>query len=329
MARALWLPPTINLMDYLTSGTILALLPTKEEIGMNILVTGASGRLGKYLVPLFTDHDLLLMDVVPPPVDRAHVPFMKGDLLSIEDCRKAMKECDPEVILALGAISWATDWDWQRERVAARGERPVWPRDTTMRVNVLGLYYLMRAAVEAGVRAVIHTGSIVSVASSRNAYRYLPVDDRHPGCVTTSYDYSKMAGELMLEWFTRTHGIQTIVPRPAGNRTPEWLERYAKEVQPATEWDNHLWHYCDTRDVAWAHRLMFDALDRLLPHDCFLIHAADHRAKEDSRELVEKFRPDLIDSIPVYLQGRQAFVSCQKAFNAFGYRARYSWTDNL
>ena len=78
-----------------------------------------------------------------------------------------------------------------------------------------------------------------------------------------------------------------------------------------------------------AHRLAFDALDRLPPHDFFLISAADYRAMEDSRELVEKFRPDLLKSIPVYLRGRQGFVSCEKAHNAFGYRGRHSWTDWL
>lgn len=295
---------------------------------MNILVTGGSGHLAKYVVQEFADHDLLLMDIVPPPADRGEVPFFQGDLTSFEDCQRAMAECDPQVILALGALPGPTDDPMRRERAIASG-RTLRPFDTTMRVNIIGLYYLMMAAVEAKVEAVIHTSSIVAVQSDGIRYPYLPIDDNYPPCPTNSYNYSKIAGELMLKWFAKTFGIQTCCTRPAWNWPPERCQRHAREVEPAAKWSSWLWHYVDTRDVAWAHRLAFDALDRLPPHDAFLIHAADHAAMEDSRELVEELRPDLLQSSPVYLRGRQAFYSCEKAHNAFGYRGRYSWTDWL
>ena len=288
---------------------------------MNILVTGGSGCLARFLVEEFSDHDLLLMDSAPPPEDRARLPFFQGDVTEFEDCQKAMNACQPEVVLALAALAWPSD--------RAGGPAKL-PFDTTIKTNVLGLYYLMQAAVEAGVKAVIHTSSIVTIVGDGTDYRYLPVDDDHPSCPTNSYNYSKMADELMLRWFTKSFGIQTICTRPAWNWTPEALQEYAKHAEPAARWEgSKLWHYVDTRDVARAHRQVFDAMDRLPPHDAFLIHAADHRAMEDSRELVDKFRPDLLRSIPVYLRGRQAFVSCEKAHNAFGYTARYSWTDWL
>ena len=296
---------------------------------MNILVTGGSGKLARYVAQEFADHDLLLMDVAPPPEDRAGLPFLQGDLASFEDCQKAVAACQPEVILALGALPWPSD-DPNVIARAKQSGRELPPFDTTIRSNILGLYYLLQAAVEARVKAVIHTSSIVSVVGAGTDYRYLPVDDDHPSCPTNSYNYSKIAGELMLEWFTRTFKIQTCCLRPAWNWSPDELRKFSREVKPATQFENGgLWHYVDTRDIGWAHRLAFDALDRLLPHDRFLIHAADHRAIEDSYELVAKFRPDLLQSIPVYLKGRQSFVSCEKAHNAFGYQARYSWTDYL
>jgi UDP-glucose 4-epimerase len=296
---------------------------------MNVLVTGGSGNLAKYVAQEFADHDLLLVDIVPPPADRDKVPFFKADVTNFEDCRKAIAQGQPDVIIALGAIPYPTDT--RRSAGAVRPNGQPWPpADTTMRVNVMGLYYLMQAAAEAGVKKVIQTSSIVSVeAHDGKHYPYLPVDDNYPFCPSNSYNYSKMAGELMLEWFTRTFGMQTICMRPAWNFPPERLQQFAKDIKPTTQWENGLWHYVDTRDVARAHRQAFDALDRLLPHDAFLVHAADHRAPEDSRELVTKFRPDLISAIPVYLKGRQSFYSCQKAYNAFGYQPRYSWTDWL
>ena len=294
---------------------------------MNVLVTGGSGSLARYICQEFADHNLLLADITPPPADRAHLPFKQTDLTSFEDCKAAIALCQPEAILALAAIPYASDDDRARESSLRFRGPPLPERDATMQVNVMGLYYLMMAAVEAGVKTVIHTGSIVSVVGAAVDYRYLPVDDDHPGYPDESYRYSKMAGELMLQWFTRSYGIQTLVPRPAANATPERLQQVAQQPRPTTAWSPHLWHYVDVRDVAWAHRLMFEAREKLLPHDAFLIHAPDHMAPEDSRELVAKFRPDLLNAIPVYLRERQAFVSCQKAHNAFGYQGRYSWTD--
>jgi len=294
---------------------------------MNILITGGSGNLAKYICQEFADHNLLLADITPPPADRANVPFKKTDVTCIEECRAAIAECQPEVILALGAIPYPTDRHGSQVRPRPDGQ-PTLPFDATMRVNIMGLYYLMMAAADAKVKTVVQTSSIVAIESDGKDYPYLPVDDNYPPCPTNSYNYSKAAGELMMKWFTKTYGIQTICMRPAWNWPPEFSQKYTKQVKPITEWSPWLWHYVDTRDVAWAHRLAFDARNRLPQHDAFLVHAPDHQGLEDSRELVEKYRPDLL-SKAVYLRGRQAFYSCQKAYNAFGYRGRFSWTDYL
>jgi nucleoside-diphosphate-sugar epimerase len=292
---------------------------------VNVLITGGSGRLAGYVVQEFAEQDLFLTDVVPPPADRGHLPFIPGDLTNYDECRRVIAESRPAVIIALAAIPRPTD----RGNEESQRRNPV-PFDTTMNVNVMGLYYLMTAAAEAGVKAVIQTSSIVTILSRGTEYRYLPVDDDHPGCATDSYVFSKMTGELMLQWFSRAYGIKTHCCRSAWIWTPEALKAHAAEITPAQGWENgDLWHYVDVRDIAHAHRLIFDSLDRLPAHDSYLITAADHRAQEESRELVERFRPELANSIPIKLTGRQSFASSAKARRAFGYEPRYSWTDWL
>ena len=285
---------------------------------MKVLVTGGSGNLAGYVVREFADQQVVLTDLKPPPADRAHLPFLQGDLTTMEDCRRVLAESEPEAIIALGAIPFATD---------RPGSTSALPFDTTIRVNILGLYHLLTAAAEAGVKTVVQTSSVVTIKGGATSYRYLPVDDDHPGCVSDSYNYSKMAGELMLEWFWRAHGIHSVGCRPAWIWTPEALREHARNIAPTTEWEPALWHYVDIRDVARAHRLLFDAVEHLPPHSCYLISAADHRAPEESRELLQRLRPELLDAIPIDLTGRQSFVSCAKAHAAIGYEARYSWTD--
>lgn len=287
---------------------------------MRVLITGGSGRLAGYVAQEFADREVVLTDLRPPPEDRAHLPFLAADLTAGADCRRVVAESGAEAIVALGAIPYATD---RADRAAAAAP----PFDTTIRVNVLGLYYLLTAAAEAGVKLVVQTSSIVTVKGGATTYRYLPLDDEHPGWTTDSYVFSKRAGELMLEWFWRAHGIRTIGCRPAWIWTPQELREHARRVGPTTQWDSALWHYVDIRDVARAHRLLFDAAPRLPPASCYLVTAADHRAPEESRELVARLRPELLEAIPVDLRARQSFVSSAKARAAVGYEARYSWTD--
>ena len=196
---------------------------------MNVLVTGGSGRLAGYVVREFAGHELVLTDLRPPPDDRAHLPFLAADLTSMEDCRRVVAESGAEAIVALGAIPYATD-DANR----AAGSAP--PFDTTIRVNVLGLYYLLTAAAEAGIKLVVHTSSVVTIKGGATTYRYLPLDDAHPGCVSNSYIFSKMAGEMMLEWFWRAHGLRSVGCRPAWIWTPEQLQEHARKIAPTTEW---------------------------------------------------------------------------------------------
>ena len=76
----------------------------------NVLVTGASGRLGNYVAPYLADqgYNVTCTDVVMPKPDsenaKRHLPFIKGDLLNIGDMMKAiaMSQCD--AIVHLGAI---------------------------------------------------------------------------------------------------------------------------------------------------------------------------------------------------------------------------------
>ena len=216
---------------------------------------------------------------------------------------------EPEAIVALGAIPYATD------RPDRDGSGL--PFDTTMRVNVLGLYYLLTAAAEAGVKKLVHTSSVVTMKGGATTYRYLPIDDDHPGCVTESYIFSKMAGEMMLQWFWRAYGIHSVGCRPAWIWTPasENMQRHTRRTSHrlpphhAGAADHRVgvgalarnWSAPTSTSATWLPRPPtppVDALDRLPPAECYYAGAADHRAPEESRELIERLRPELVGAIP-------------------------------
>lgn len=290
---------------------------------MRVLMTGVTGRLGQYMIPEFTDLELTMTAPRPLAENPHKLPFIQADLTRFEECQTLVATVKPQVILAVGAIPYATDNPTQPPRERQR------PFDATMQVNIMGLYYLLMAAVENKVEAIIFTGSNVPVLDRDGNYRYLPLNDEHPDAVpANSYTFSKCADDLMLAWFTRAYGIQTISTRPGWMHTAAQMQALAQGMKPATKWDNGLWQYIAYEDVARAHRQILDALADLPPHDVYLLSAADHRAQEASRELVEKFCPPaLAKTLPPDFGGRQAFINCRKAQSAFGYDPQHSWTN--
>ncbi len=300
---------------------------------MKVLITGGTGNLAEYLIKqLEGKHELVLFDRVRPgegrfPYVTSHT-FVAGDLTSGEDCAAAMAGC--EAVVHLGAIPWATDSPDYEERFRALG-RPIQPYNETMRVNTMGTYELMRAAVQAGVKVVVaatsncilgHGGRL---SGTPFPIEYLPIDEEHPGDVEDTYSLSKLIQEEIIFAASRASGIRAYAIRPAGIQRPERQQEYARSVQPVQAWSDWMWAYADVADLARAFRMCLEAYRDLPPRDAYFINQADTTALEDSLELVKKFRPDLLGRVRG-LPGRASFISAEKAGRAFGWKPETSWT---
>jgi len=288
--------------------------------------------LAKYVVrELEQDYELVLFSRSRPPDDRAHLPWLQGDLNTFQDCQRALEGV--QAIQHLGAVPYPVDHPQVRAQARGMG-RQIPAFDMTMRTNVMGTYYLMQAAVQAHVKVVVMAGSNCAlghgyrVSEEPFPIHYLPIDEEHPSDVEDSYSYSKLVGEELLASFTRAYSIRTYVTRPAGICPPERRKTMAENAQPATGWTDWLWGWVASEDVAWAHRTLMEKAGQLPPHSAYFINGADTTALEQSRELVERFRPDLLP-LAQELEGHQAFISTQKAHHAFGYEARYTWRECL
>lgn len=148
-----------------------------------VLVLGACGNIGPYLTPgLAADYELYLTDVRPHP---AGLPVQRVDVSDYQSVSQAMRGMDAVINLTVlredPALSFA--------------------------VNTRGMYHVMRAAVEHGIRKIVHTGP----QSARYFFDHdFDVDDipEMPGTgyyMTTKY----LSLEIARTW-SRAHHIQTI-----------------------------------------------------------------------------------------------------------------------
>jgi len=296
---------------------------------MKVLVTGVSGRLGPYIVRELeqADHEVVLFSRKAPANEFQHLRWVEGDIRSFDDCVRAM-EGGFDAVQHAAAQPWPTDHPQQRAMAAERGI----PFDTTMQSNVMGLYYLLQACLEADVRILVMTGSNCAlghgyrISDGPFPFQYLPVDEDHPSAVEDSYSYSKLVDELLLQSYASAYGMQAYALRSAGICNEERRRGMAANAKPASSWNPWLWAWVGSEDVAYAHRLLMEkaGAGQLPAYGTFFCNADDTSALEPSRELITRFAPELLPLVRD-LDGHASFLSNQKLCDAVGWQHRTSW----
>ena len=97
---------------------------------MRVLVSAANGKLGAYVIhALARDHDLVLFARHQPGAEFAGLPWVQGDITSLEDWRRAVVGID--AIQHLAAQPWPTDHPQMRRQAAPKGLPPTRPSAPT------------------------------------------------------------------------------------------------------------------------------------------------------------------------------------------------------
>jgi UDP-glucose 4-epimerase len=203
-----------------------------DEPALDILVTGGSGRLGRYVVDrLVRQHRVVTADLAATPGPDA----IRLDVLDLPAVSAAVSGKDVVVHLA------ALDYDTHASAEAF------------VRVNTLGTWHVLQACVGAGVGRVIICSSVAAlglheVRPEWTAQR-LPVDERHECRPAEPYSLSKLIIEEMAHSVVRAHEIDAICLRPVAVVFDEELDAFRATVAPGTR---SLYDYVTAEDVAAA-----------------------------------------------------------------------------
>jgi nucleoside-diphosphate-sugar epimerase len=204
---------------------------------MRVFVTGATGAIGRYVVPYLADagYEVVAFSRRPQSdVDPrgGQVRLALGDIRDPISVTRAVEGVDAIIHLA-GVLE-------------DRGEVD------TFESNIRGTYNVLDAARIARIRRVVVTSSIAVTGCLVPTWtpHYLPIDEMHPCSPVTPYAISKQLTESLCRYYAVRHGMVLAILRVAGVHTPEfWAQPLWDEIRCPI-----IWTWIHPHDVAEAIR---------------------------------------------------------------------------
>ena len=181
-----------------------------------VLVTGADGFIGSHLTELLVEQGYEVRALAQynsfnywgwlEDVDcRKDIEIISGDIRDPDVCRRITRDVDTVFHLAaLIAIPYSY-------------EAP----DSYVETNVNGTVNICRAALDNGVRRVIHT----STSEVYGTARYVPIDEKHPLQPQSPYSASKIGADMMAMSYHNAFDLPLCIARPFNTYGPRQSAR--------------------------------------------------------------------------------------------------------
>jgi len=217
---------------------------------MRILFTGGSGKAGRHVVAYLADRGHKVMNVDRVPMNHPGVHDLIADITDAGQMYSAMQtyagfdEMEP----GTGAATFDAVVHF-----AAIPRLLLAPDTETYRVNVMGTYNVLEAAIKMGIRKVI-------VASSETTYgvcfsdgvvdpKVLPLDEDYDIDPMDSYGMSKKINEVTARSFQRRSGADIYALRIGNVIEPDEYHRFPGFFADPGQRRRNIFCYIDARDL--------------------------------------------------------------------------------
>ncbi|MDC1247322.1 NAD(P)-dependent oxidoreductase [Amylibacter sp.] len=293
---------------------------------MRILFTGGSGKAGKHSINYLVEHghSLLNLDQVNlehPKVltrfaditDAGQVFDVMGSYANYDELDKAIGIPKFDAVVHFAAIP----------RLLMTSDNECY------RVNTLGTYNVIDAAIKMGVQKVIFASSEttygICFADGELKPNYLPIDEEHPTIPEDSYAMSKVVNEATAKSFQRRSGIDIYGLRINNVIEPhEYIENFPKFLKDPDLRRRNIFSYIDARDLGQMVQKCLNTDG--LGFQIFNASNDDHSVGLSSKELIDRYYkgvPIQSDKIP------QSFYSNEKAKRLLGFKPEHCWRDYI
>lgn len=297
-------------------------------MGKRIVVTGGSGKAGQHIIQylLEHDHDILNLDLVPPPANLAdRVDTLRVDLTDAGQVYSALGShfrLSEPFREPLGLVPDAVI------HLAGYARNMIVPDNETFRANTQATYNVIEAASRLNIKKIVLASSVtvygVTYAEGDVDYPSFPVDEDVDANPMDTYAISKVCVERVARGFARRYGSDIYVLRIGRVIAPDEYKGPIVRgyVDHPEEWKAHGWSYTDARDLGQMceRAVLKDGLG-------FQIFNAVNDEITNYTPSTAEFLARVCPNVPVTREmgPREAPISNRKIRELLGFRQDHPW----
>lgn len=293
---------------------------------MRLLFTGGSGKAGKHCIDYLRNqgHTILNVDLIDLGHDSVQTRLADitdaGQIFDVMSSYANYHELDLEQgVPKFDAVI----------HFAAIPRLMMTSDNECYRVNTLGTYNVLDAAIKFGIKKVIFASSEttygVCFADGEVKPDYLPIDENHPTIPQDSYAMSKVVNEATAKSFQRRSGIDIYGLRINNVIEPhEYKEKFPAYMENPDIRRRNIFSYIDARDLGQMVQKCLDTDG--LGYEVFNVSNDDHSVGLSSEKLIETYYQDIEIKTPSF---PESFYSNEKAKKLLGFQPCHSWRAYL
>ena len=288
-----------------------------------ILFTGGSGKAGKYVIEYLLNQGHKLLNVDMTPLNHPGVDNLVADITDSGQMFNAMSSYAGLDELEIG--NGISTFD-AVVHFAAVPRILIKPDNETFRVNTIGTYNVIEAAVKLGIKKII-------IASSETTYgicfsdgqtdpKTLPLEEDYDVDPMDSYGLSKVVNEKTARSFQRRSGFDIYALRIGNVIEPhEYAELFPHYFKNPEVRRRNAFCYIDARDLGQIVDLCLKTDG--LGYQIFNAGNDHNGAIIPTKELAERFFP----KVPIIreLGEHEALFSNRKIREVLGFKEQHNW----
>ena len=291
-----------------------------------IMFTGGSGKAGRHVVKYLVDAGYQVLNLDTSPLDNPNVRTLITDITDSGQVFNALssymgREFDdalkPEPVDAV-------------VHFAAIPRVMIVPDNELFRINVMGTYNVIEAAVKLGIRKIIIASSEttygVIFAETPRMPRWLPLEEDYDVDPEDSYALSKVVNERTAHAFALRSGFDIYALRIGNVIEPHEYKEMVPSWKSNPELRKKLtWSYIDARDLGQIVKLCIEKDG--LGYDVF--NAANDESSADlpTKELLKRFYPNV--PLRREIGEHEALFSNRKIREVLGFKEEHPWRKNI
>ena len=291
-------------------------------MGKRIFFTGGSGKAGKHVVPYLLDRGHRVLNVDLTPLDDPRVDNIGGDITDsgqmfglmtgyagFDDLESGDGPPPFDAVVHFAAVP----------RILLKSDAE------TFRINTVGTYNVIEAAVKLGIRKIIIASSEttygVCFSDGETSPTVLPVEEDYDVDPMDSYGLSKVCNEKTARTFARRSGFDIYALRIGNVIEPHEYNRFPGFCENPEVRRRNIFCYIDARDLG-------QIVDRCLEADGLgyqVFNAGNDTNSVDTptADLSTRFFP----GVPLNREmgEHEALFSNRKIREVLGFREEHDW----